>query len=34
MLEPIKVQYIPSAEDLENIKQKLNEELKTKLEEQ
>jgi len=33
MLEPVKVQYIPSPEDLENIKTNLEQQLKTYLEE-
>ena len=34
MMEPIKHQYIPSKEDLENIKLKLEQNIKSKLEEQ
>jgi flavorubredoxin len=34
MLEPIKHQYIPSAEDLNNIKKKLEQQIKAKMEEQ
>ncbi len=34
MLEPLKVQYIPSAEDLAALKQNLEQQIKTKLEEQ